>query len=464
MGLEPEALLVIVGALGVAALAGVWASPLVFFAIVAALGIALFLVAPALGLVAVPALAFFAPVDFPVSTMVRVNAAVLAVPGLVVLWGLGMARQRRFSFVRTPLNPAMVVFLAVITLAWVVGYLRWDPFVPKPANVLQVQFGQWAIYAFSLAAMWLGANLLVEERWLRWTTYSFLAAGSIAIFIRMLPDALNERLIAGGSMTSLFGVWFAAMALSQLLFNRRLPAPARFLLVAALLILFYLFFVLAMRWLSGWVPVLIVIFVLLALRFPRLALLLVVIGAVVIWLNLDKVITGLQLDRELARSGGGRLAHWRIVWEFVRERPWFGLGLAAYRHYAWSRPELVANLFYRGANVSTHNNYYDIFAFAGVVGLAAFLWLAVVFGRVAWRVARRLRGAAGFDFDVAYAHGVLAGFSGLLVSGLLGDWFLPFVYNIGFPGFRASVMGWVLMGGLAALATQLGGEGRPIQP
>ena len=44
---------------------------------------------------------------------------------------------------------------------------------------------------------------------------------------------------------------------------------------------------------------------------------------------------------------------------------------------------------------------------------------------------------------------------GMLVSGMLGDWLLPFVYNVGFPGFRASVMGWVLMGGLAALAVRM---------
>ena len=39
----------------------------------------------------------------------------------------------------------------------------------------------------------------------------------------------------------------------------------------------------------------------------------------------------------------------------------------------------------------------------------------------------------------------------MLLSGLLADWFLPFVYNIGLAGLRASILGWVFLGGLVAL-------------
>jgi hypothetical protein len=33
----------------------------------------------------------------------------------------------------------------------------------------------------------------------------------------------------------------------------------------------------------------------------------------------------------------------------------------------------------------------------------------------------------------------------------LADWFLPFVYNIGFPGFQTSVFVWMFFGGLITL-------------
>ncbi len=41
---------------------------------------------------------------------------------------------------------------------------------------------------------------------------------------------------------------------------------------------------------------------------------------------------------------------------------------------------------------------------------------------------------------------------GTMVAAVLGDWVLPFVYNVGFNGFRASVLGWLFLGGLVALA------------
>lgn len=39
----------------------------------------------------------------------------------------------------------------------------------------------------------------------------------------------------------------------------------------------------------------------------------------------------------------------------------------------------------------------------------------------------------------------------MAAAGMLGDWFLPFVYNIGFMGFKDSYMGWLLLGGLTLL-------------
>ena len=46
---------------------------------------------------------------------------------------------------------------------------------------------------------------------------------------------------------------------------------------------------------------------------------------------------------------------------------------------------------------------------------------------------------------------MLAVGAGALVVMVFADWLLPFVYNIGFPGFQASVLVWLFMGGLVAL-------------
>ena len=39
---------------------------------------------------------------------------------------------------------------------------------------------------------------------------------------------------------------------------------------------------------------------------------------------------------------------------------------------------------------------------------------------------------------------------------LFADWILPHVYNIGFPGFQASVLIWLFLGGLVSLEQMTG--------
>jgi hypothetical protein len=83
----------------------------------------------------------------------------------------------------------------------------------------------------------------------------------------------------------------------------------------------------------------------------------------------------------------------------------------------------------------------------GPVGLACYSWFVIAVGRTAWKLRNRV--PAGFAH--AYVYGALAGLIGLLVSGALGDWVVPFVYNIGFAGFRAGILGWLFLGGLLAI-------------
>jgi len=54
-------------------------------------------------------------------------------------------------------------------------------------------------------------------------------------------------------------------------------------------------------------------------------------------------------------------------------------------------------------------------------------------------------------FSRAYAVGTLSGVASSLVAGLLADWIVPFLYNIGIAGFRSSLLFWLFVGGLVAL-------------
>jgi O-antigen ligase len=127
--------------------------------------------------------------------------------------------------------------------------------------------------------------------------------------------------------------------------------------------------------------------------------------------------------------------------------PITGLGPAAYRPYARMEPLPYLDAFWVSPNVSSHNNYVDIFSHTGIIGLGLFIWFIVSYFSLALRVrSRQLSG-----LSAGYVNGVIAAVAGSLVIMLLADWILPFVYNISFQGFQASVLVWLMMGGVLAL-------------
>ncbi|MCB0110813.1 MAG: hypothetical protein KDE53_33065, partial [Caldilineaceae bacterium] len=63
----------------------------------------------------------------------------------------------------------------------------------------------------------------------------------------------------------------------------------------------------------------------------------------------------------------------------------------------------------------------------------------------------RLRNRVPAGFAQEYVYSALGGWVGTLAAGVLVDWFLPFVYNIALRGFRASVLAWLFIGGLASI-------------
>jgi len=68
-------------------------------------------------------------------------------------------------------------------------------------------------------------------------------------------------------------------------------------------------------------------------------------------------------------------------------------------------------------------------------------------GRLSWNLANKLPDG----FARGYSFGVFAGVIGSLVAAFLVDWVLPFVYNIGLTGMRASILPWIFMGGVISL-------------
>ena len=141
-------------------------------------------------------------------------------------------------------------------------------------------------------------------------------------------------------------------------------------------------------------------------------------------------------------SWGTRVDAWLVVLDISRASPLIGLGFSNYYWYA----KIFTIRGYR-IRFNSHSQFVDIIAQTGVLGLICFLWILFEIGRLGWKLMTRLPDG----FPKGYAYGIFAGVLGSLMAAFLVDWLLPFAYNIGLDGVRASVLPWIFFGGLISL-------------
>lgn len=441
-------LLIIGGALGGStclawrwALAGPQAALREMGLLIATGAVLAFLRWPLLGLVALVAGALTVPAAIGTGTETRLNAAVLLVGLVCTAWLLQMVRQRNLRLMASPPIAALLTLLVVALLAFIAGSHPWLPFARTAS--LPAQLGGLAIFLLSAGAFLLAAHLVRDMRHLQWLTWVFLAVAAVHVAARLVPGGaeITRLLLGRDSLGSLFWTWLAALAFSQAAFNRALGLPWRLALAGLVAATFYVALGQSKDWLSGWVPPLIAVAATLVIGAPRLGPFVVITAALVAAANYPHV-AALVMGSDNEYSMSTRLEAWRIMAQIIAINPILGLGFA---NYYWYTP-LFPILGY-AVSFNSHNNYIDIAAQTGLLGLGCFLWFVLALGRLGWHVRTRVpRG-----FAQAYVYGALGGLAGTLVAAGLGDWVLPFVYNIGFSGFRSSVLGWVFLGGLVAL-------------
>ena len=116
-------------------------------------------------------------------------------------------------------------------------------------------------------------------------------------------------------------------------------------------------------------------------------------------------------------SGGSRLALIGRVIEVTMRNPITGLGPAAYRPYANMKPLLYGRAYWVAPQINSHNNYVDLFAHGGILGLALFFWFAWEVARLGSRLRKRY---APSGFAAGYVNGMLAAGAGALVLMAVG--------------------------------------------
>jgi hypothetical protein len=426
-------------------------SRLPLFLSIAGTGALVLLQQPFLGLVAIVVLALVVPMEIGTGTEVTLNPVTLLVPALLAVWILDLMRRREIRFVPSRTNRPLLLFLLAGLLSIVIGLGTWDPAVPRAANFAMVQLAQWAIFAFAAIAFWLTGNLVQDIAWLRRLAFFFLGlAGGLAL-LRVIP--VSGTLL--GSVATLavdrapFWTLLSAMAGGQLLFNRQLSRGWQVFLGATLAAAGLYVFYWQRPTVSNWVGFVAVVGTLAWLRWPRLRwpVILLLAALAVSGVLSSAVYEFAGGEAEWLESGGSRMVLIGRVIEVTMRNPITGLGPAAYRLYAGMKPLPYGATYYIAPQINAHNNYVDLFAHVGLLGLVLFFWFAVELTRLG----HRLRVHFTRGFVAGYVSGMLAAGAGALVLMMFADWILPFVYNIGFAGFQASVLVWLFLGGLVAL-------------
>jgi hypothetical protein len=365
-----------------------------------------------------------------------INASVLAILLLIFLWFMDMlVVKQEFRFLYTPAIRPLLYFMAISVVAFAMGQISWFPFANQAP--LDAQIGGFAIYILLPLTMLVTSNLIKDMYWIKVIFWVFIGLSMIYVTARALELSIADRLFQQGyTANSMLWTWLIALLASQIMYNHELGWRMRGLLIAFIALAFYVALVQQNDWKSGWVPAAVSVAALVGLRFKKLTIVAIPFAfALGIYLAQDLISTDLY-------SWGTRVEAWIVVLEIARVSPLIGLGFANYYWYA-----KVFTI--RGYHIkfNSHSQFVDLVAQIGVLGLLCFFWILFEVGRLAWGLSARLRDG----FARGYAYGVLVGMLGSLMASFLVDWVLPFTYNIGLDGVRASILPWIFFGCLISV-------------
>jgi hypothetical protein len=363
---------------------------------------------------------------------------------MVAVWVLErIVRRKSWDFKYSPSFLPLICLVIVAVLSFVVGQLPWYTLAAQAP--ISAQLGGLAIFVLSaIAFVWVGHEVK-EIRWLKLATWTFICVGAVYIIGTIIPplEQYIQRFFPYGSTGSLFWVWLAALVFSQMLLNKKLDVRWRVVLGLLLLCILYVSIFKFRTWSSGWVPALSSIVAVLWFGRPKIALFVTFFAGVIGIFEGQSFLNNLIWIGDNAYSYSTRFEAWQIVAEIAKVSPILGLGPA---NYFWYTPLFPIRGY--AVQFNSHSQLVDLFAQTGILGLTCFIWFSAKVGQLGWKLRRQV--PAGFS--QAYVFGALGGLVGTIVSAVLGDWVLPFVYNVGFDGFRASILGWIFLGGLVALA------------
>lgn len=417
---------------------------LVVVAVLGVVALIFFIKQPGIGFTFLVITSLLIPFSLSTGTQTRINGAIMIVVLLLGAWLVKMLIiDRQFDLIPSRTIYAALAFLVVTLFSFGFGQLPWYP--TKSASLF-AQIGQVLIVVVSCAAFIVAAHRMENLKWLKFMVYSFVILGGIYAVGFAIPQLrpIVNRTFQRAVQDSLFWTWLIALSFSQFWSNKSLNPVWRalFMLITASGLVTVA--ITKQSWVSGWLPALMALFVILFLTKPRLAIISVFAFILILLIRLQ-IIQNYLFVGDNEYSMVTRLEAWKILFQIIQKNPIFGLGPANYYFYT---------PFYKilGYSVSfnSHNNYIDILAQTGILGLGSFFWWTFEIGKTGFQLLRTKLN----EFEYSFVLAAMGGLAGTMAAAFLGDWVIPFIYNVGMEGVRSSALGWVFLGALVFIKFQ----------
>jgi O-antigen ligase len=381
---------------------------------------------------ALPLAALAIPLELPTGTETRLPAALLLAIGLFGVWLPSMAIRNNWRLAPSLLNRPMIVFNVICCISLVWGIAWRDPVLIDAPKFIVTQLASLVTFLVSTGAALLIGNFVRSTARLKLIVVLFNMCGGLMAFTQLFH--INQRVL---NDRGLWGTWTVVAAYGALIAQPGLRWRWRLALLAVIGATLYQTMIVNSDWISGWAPTLVAILAATFLRSRKAFVVLVVVVAIGAYASLSFFTQ--VADDNINDGSMERIGLWEQNWRVVSAHWLLGTGPAGYAPYYMT--------YYRDDARSTHNNYLDILAQFGFVGMAAWLWLAVAGVYEGWRLTRRA--PPGWLRTVAIMS--TAGWIAAQAAMFFGDWVLPFAYNQGVGGYKYTVYTWIFLGALISV-------------
>lgn len=373
-------------------------------------------------------------------TETRLPWSLLLALGLTAIWVASMFLRNKWYLAPSLLNAPILVFAVVCVTSLIWGILWRDPVLIDIPKFIVTQVGALATILVSLSTPLLIGNFIQKPGQLKYIVGLFIVIGFMMTITQLF--GINQALL---NDRGLWGTWVIAPAYGLLIALPKLRWYWRAALLVVIGLTFYQTLIVNSFWVSGWLPSLLAVAAITFLRSWKLFIAFAIVGGIALFISMG-------FFQEVAQDNiddGSleRLIIWEQNWGVVSEHWLFGTGPAGYAIYYMSYFPTEAR--------STHNNFLDILAQFGFVGMAVWIWLMIASALEGWWLCRR----APPGFLRALAIIATGGWAAALASMMLGDWVLPFAYNQGIAGYKYTVYSWIFLGTLISIRQILEQQG-----